>query len=81
MPSVTRFMEHHFKHFNARETLDAARAYRRLVEEGGKVLVAMAGAMSTGELGISLAEMIRQHKVHAISCTAASNSRRSSVRA
>ncbi len=71
MTSVTRFMEHNFKHFNARETLDAARAYRRLIGDGGKMLLAMAGAMSTGELGISLAEMIRRGKVHAISCTAA----------
>lgn len=31
----------------------------------------LAGAMSTAELGISLAEMIRQGKVHAISCTGA----------
>ena len=32
---------------------------------------ALAGAMSTAELGISLARMIREDKVHAISCTAA----------
>ena len=41
------------------------------MDKGGKMLVAMAGAMSSGELGISLAEMIRQGKVHAISCTGA----------
>src|SRR3712207_5012772 len=35
------------------------------------MLVALAGAMSTAELGISLAEMIRQGKVHFISCTGA----------
>ena len=35
------------------------------------MLVTLAGAMSTAELGISLAEMIRQDKVHAISCTGA----------
>jgi deoxyhypusine synthase len=35
------------------------------------MFLAMAGAMSTAELGISLAEMIRQNKVHAISCTGA----------
>ena len=69
--SVSQFLERHFRHFNARETLDAARAYGRHVDEGGRMLVAMAGAMSTGEIGLSLAEMIRCDKVHAISCTAA----------
>ena len=69
--NVSEFLEQHFHHFNARETLDAAKAYRQHVEGGGKMLVAMAGAMSTAEIGRSLAEMIRQDKVHAISCTAA----------
>jgi len=35
------------------------------------MLVSLAGAMSTAELGLSLAEMIRQDKVQAISCTGA----------
>ena len=69
--SVSDFMRLHFRHFNARETLDAAEAFRQLIESGGKMLLAMAGAMSTAEIGISLAEMIRQGKVHAVSCTAA----------
>ena len=71
MRAVGQFMEQNFKHFNARETLEAAQAYKELLAGGGTMLLAMAGAMSTGELGISLAEMIRQGKVHAISCTAA----------
>lgn len=69
--SVSAFMEHHFRHFNARETLAAAQAYKQFIADGGQMLVSLAGAMSTAELGISLAEMIRQDKVHAISCTAA----------
>jgi deoxyhypusine synthase len=69
--SITAFMDRHFRHFNARETLDAARAYRRHLDSGGTMLLAMAGAMSTAELGLSLARMIRAGKVHAISCTAA----------
>lgn len=69
--NVTAFMEQHFRHFNARETLAAAKSYKAFVEAGGKMLVSLAGAMSTAELGISLAEMIRQGKVHAISTTAA----------
>jgi deoxyhypusine synthase len=69
--SVTAFMEKHYRHYNARETLAAARSYKQFVEDGGKMLVSLAGAMSTAQIGVSLAEMIRQDKVHAISCTAA----------
>ncbi|EMI22037.1 deoxyhypusine synthase [Rhodopirellula maiorica SM1] len=71
--NVSEFLEKNFLHFNARETLSAAKSYREFVaaENGGKMMVTLAGAMSTGELGISLAEMIRQGKVHAITCTAA----------
>jgi deoxyhypusine synthase len=71
--NVSNFIEKHFRHFNARELVAAARGYREFVSEenGGKMMVTLAGAMSTGELGISLAEMIRAKKVHAITCTAA----------
>ncbi len=71
--NVSEFLDHHFRHFNARETLAAARAFRDFVSpsQGGKMMVTLAGAMSTAELGISLADMIRSEKVHAITCTAA----------
>lgn len=69
--SVSAFLEQHYRHFNARETIDAARAYKKFIDDGGKMMVTLAGAMSTAELGISLAEMIRGGWVHAISCTAA----------
>ena len=69
--SVKEFMRRNFRHFNARETLSAAIAYGDLVDNGGKMLVSLAGAMSTAEIGLTLAEMIRRDKVHAISCTAA----------
>ena len=70
---VSDFLETHFRHFNARELLAAARSYREFVGERtqGTMMVTLAGAMSTGELGRSLAEMIRRGKVHAITCTAA----------
>ncbi|MBI4063392.1 MAG: deoxyhypusine synthase family protein [Elusimicrobia bacterium] len=68
---VSEFMEKNFRHFNARETLEAARAFRGHVDGGGKMFLALAGAMSTGELGVSLARMIREGKIHAISSTAA----------
>src|SRR5438105_13185600 len=69
--SVQEFIKHHYRHFNAAVLVDAAEAYRRHLDQGGKMLLAMAGAMSTAELGLSLAEMIRQDKVHAICCTGA----------
>jgi deoxyhypusine synthase len=69
--AIREFMQRHYLHFNAREVVDAAKAYDAHVSAGGRMLVAMAGAMSTGEFGIILARMIRAGKVHAISCTGA----------
>lgn len=69
--NVSDFLRHNFRHFNAAVLVDAADAYRKHIENGGKMMITLAGAMSTAELGISLAEMIRQKKVHAISCTGA----------
>lgn len=68
---VSEFMLRHFKHFNSATLLDAAKAYNDQLESGNKMMVTLAGAMSTAELGKSLAEMIRQDKVHIISCTGA----------
>ncbi len=69
--SIKTFIRRHYRHFNAAALLDAAEGYRRFLNEGGHMLLAMAGAMSTAELGVSVAEMIRQDKIHAISCTGA----------
>ena len=68
---VGAFMEHNYRHFNSAALIDAARAYRDFLAQGGKMMISMGGAMSTAELGISLAEMIRQDKVHLITCTGA----------
>jgi len=68
---MRQFIEHHYRHFNAASLRDAARGYVELLEGGGKMMVTLAGAMSTAELGLSLAEMIRRDKVHAITCTGA----------
>lgn len=68
---ITAFIETHFRHFNAAALLDAAHAYKSHMDDGGKMMITLAGAMSTAELGISLAEMIRQDKVQMISCTGA----------
>lgn len=69
--AIKEFIKHHYRHFNAAALVDAAEGYVKLVDAGGKMFVTMGGAMSTAELGLSLAEMIRQDKVHAITCTGA----------
>lgn len=69
--AVKSFIIHNYRHFNAAALVDAAEAYVEQLKCGNKMLVTLAGAMSTAEMGISLAEMIRQNKVHAISCTGA----------
>lgn len=71
MGTITDFLKSNFKHFNAAALIDAAQGYKDHLDNGGHMMVTLAGAMSTGELGISLAEMIRQDKVHIISCTGA----------
>jgi deoxyhypusine synthase len=68
---ISNFLEKHYRHFNAATLVDASKAYRKHLDQGGKMFLSVAGAMSSGELGISLAEMIRQDKVHAICCTGA----------
>jgi deoxyhypusine synthase len=68
---VSHFIEHHYRHFNAAALMDAAKGYVTHLDEGGKMMITLAGAMSTAELGLSLAEMIRQDKVAIISCTGA----------
>ena len=69
--SVKDFINEHFKHFNSATLVDAAKGYKKHLKEGKKMLISLAGAMSTAELGKSLSEMIRQNKVHIISCTGA----------
>jgi deoxyhypusine synthase len=68
---ITSFIKHHYRHFNAAALVDAAEGYNKHLADGGKMFVTIAGAMSTAELGLSLAEMIRQDKIHGICCTGA----------
>ena len=68
---ISQFIARNYRHFNAAALLDAAKGYEDHLKAGGKMFVTLAGAMSTAELGISLAEMIRQDKVHGIVCTGA----------
>jgi deoxyhypusine synthase len=68
---VSEFIQHHFRHFNAGALVDAAKGYEKQLQNNAKMMVTLAGAMSTAELGLSLAEMIRRDKVHIITCTGA----------
>ena len=68
---VSDFLRHHYRHFNAATLIDAAEAYSNHLKSGGQMMITLAGAMSTAELGLSLAEMIRQDKVSCITCTGA----------
>jgi len=71
MSSISEFIQRNYRHFNAAVLKDAADAYIAHLNRGGKMMITLAGAMSTAELGVSLAEMIRRDKVHAITCTGA----------
>jgi deoxyhypusine synthase len=68
---ITKFINEHFRHFNAATLRDAAKAYKDHLNKNGKMFIVLSGAMSTSEIGLSLAEMIRRDKIHAISCTGA----------
>ncbi|MDY0167679.1 MAG: deoxyhypusine synthase family protein [Thermoguttaceae bacterium] len=68
---VGTFLRHHFRHFNAAALIDAAQGYHEFLQRGGRMMISLAGAMSTAELGLSLAEMIRRGKIHLITCTGA----------
>ncbi|MBO4340468.1 MAG: deoxyhypusine synthase family protein, partial [Bacteroidales bacterium] len=67
---ISQFITHHYRHFNSAALVDAAKAYEDLLNKGGKMFLAMAGAMSTAELGLSLAAMIREDKISFVCCSA-----------
>ena len=69
--AIKNFIDHNYRHFNAAVVKDASQAYVKHINSGGKMFLAMAGAMSTAEIGLTLAEMIRQDKISAISTTGA----------
>lgn len=68
---ISTFLVNHFKHFNAATLVDAAKEYEAQLASGNQMMITLAGAMSTAELGKSLAEMIRHNKVQIITCTGA----------
>jgi deoxyhypusine synthase len=69
--AIKELMLHSYRHFNARTVVEAAQGWVDQLAAGNRMFLTLAGAMSTAELGISLAEMIREGKVHAITCTGA----------
>ena len=68
---VRGFVDRHFHHFNAGALRDCAQSLDKFLNEGGRLMVTLAGAMSTAEIGRSLAPLIRAGKIHAITCTGA----------
>jgi deoxyhypusine synthase len=71
MGAVRDFVTRHFRHFNAAILVDAVKAWEAHLAEGGKMFLTMGGAMSTAEMGIVIAELIRRDKVHAMCVTGA----------
>ena len=72
MGHIKDFIRHHYRHFNAAALVDAAEGWCQHLEAGGEMLLTLGGAMSTAEMGLSIAELIRQGKVHAL-CTTGAN--------
>jgi deoxyhypusine synthase len=68
---VLEFVVGNYKNFNARATRDAIVAYWRHIEKGGRMFWAVAGAMSSAQLGITLAPAIRAGLIHGLSVTGA----------
>jgi deoxyhypusine synthase len=68
---ILEFVIKNYKNFNSRATRDALIAYWRHIDEGGRMFWAMAGAMSSAQLGITLAPAIREGLVHGLSVTGA----------
>src|SRR5690606_22981101 len=71
MLPITEFILRNYKNFNSRATRDAFLAYHRHIEAGGRMFWAVAGAMSSAQLGITMAPAIREGLIHGLSVTGA----------
>ncbi len=69
--SMLNLFQKLFFNFNSRQMKDATIAFKKHLDDGGKMFLAMGGAMSSAQMGITLAPMIKNEKIHAISCTGA----------
>jgi len=70
---VSTFAERTLKHCNGGATLEAALWLKDHLASGGKLVITIAGALSSFQIGVTLAELIRQGKVHLISATGANH--------
>ena len=71
MAAVKDYLQHTFRHFNARVLVRAAQAWEDHIRAGGRMFLTMGGAMSTAEIGVVLADLIREGYVHALCVTGA----------
>ena len=69
--SVRDFIQRNYRHFNAGALSDCVESIRIFLDNDGRLMITLAGAMSTAEIGKTLAPAIRSQKVHAICCTGA----------
>ncbi|MBU0546010.1 deoxyhypusine synthase family protein [Patescibacteria group bacterium] len=70
---VSTFAECTLKHCNGGATMQAAVWLKNHLDNGGKLMVTLAGALSSFQVGVVLAELIRQNKVHLVSATGANH--------
>lgn len=70
---VSEFAERTLHHCNGGSTMQAALWLKQHLDGGGKVAVTLAGALSSFQVGIMLAELIRNDKVHLVSATGANH--------
>ena len=68
---IKDFIGYHYKHFNAGVLATCCESLRDFLKNDGRMMITLAGAMSTAEIGRSLAPAIRSQKIHAICCTGA----------
>ena len=69
--AIRDFIKRHYHHFNAGALADCAESLNGFLDGGGRLIITLAGAMSTAGIGRSLAPAIRAQKIHAICCTGA----------
>lgn len=71
MGQITDFAKKYFTHYNSGEMMRAGESLKTFLDSGNKLMITLGGAFSTAEGGKMLARLIREDKVHAISCTGA----------
>ena len=70
---ISEFAERTLMHCNGGSTMQAALWLKNHLKKGGKLVVTLAGALSSFQVGVMLAELIRQNKVHLVSATGANH--------